>query len=143
MFRFGIKFKKDLTKGQVLLYSISAIYEVVMKSFVKVMKALSDPNRVKIVKLLQIKSMCVCELQGALNLAQPTVSKHLKILEEAGLVDYRKDGLWVNYFLADGKSSPYAASMLGNLQHWLSEDSEIAELMQKAPFINREDICRG
>ena len=143
MFRFGIKFKKDLTKGQVLLYSISAIYEAVMKSFVKVMKALSDPNRVKIVKLLQIKSMCVCELQGALNLAQPTVSKHLKILEEAGLVDYRKDGLWVNYFLADGKSSPYAASMLGNLQHWLSEDSEIAELMQKAPFINREDICRG
>jgi ArsR family transcriptional regulator len=113
-----------------------------MKSFVKVMKALSDPNRVKIVKLLQIKYMCVCELQGALNLAQPTVSKHLKILEEAGLVDFKKDGLWVNYFLTDGKSSPYAANMLGNLQHWLSEDSEIAELMQKAPFINREDICR-
>jgi len=142
MFRFGIKFKKDLTKGQVLLYSISAIYEAVMKSFVKVMKALSDPNRVKIVKLLQIKSMCVCELQGALNLAQPTVSKHLKILEEAGLVDYRKDGLWVNYYLADGKSSPYAANLLGNLQHWLNEDLEVAELMQKAPFINREDICR-
>ena len=113
-----------------------------MKSFVKVMKALSDPNRVKIVKLLQIKSMCVCELQGALNLAQPTVSKHLKILEEAGLVDYRKDGLWVNYYLADGKSSPYAANLLGNLQHWLNEDLQVAELMQKAPFINREDICR-
>ena len=113
-----------------------------MKSFVKVMKALSDPNRVKIIKLLQIKSMCVCELQGALNLAQPTVSKHLKILEEAGLVDFRKDGLWVNYFLADGKSSPYVASLLGNLQHWLNEDSEVAELMKKAPFINREEICR-
>jgi ArsR family transcriptional regulator len=113
-----------------------------MKSFVKVMKALSDPNRVKIVKLLQIKYMCVCELQGALRLAQPTVSKHLKILEEAGLVDFKKDGLWVNYFLTDGKSSPYVANMLGNLQHWLNEDSEIAELMQKAPFINREDICR-
>ena len=113
-----------------------------MKSFVKVMKALSDPNRVKIIKLLQIKYMCVCELQGALKLAQPTVSKHLKILEEAGLVDFKKDGLWVNYFLTGGKSSPYAANMLGNLQHWLNEDSEIAELMQKAPFINREDICR-
>ena len=77
-----------------------------MKSFVKVMKALSDPNRVKIIKLLQQKSMCVCELQAALKLAQPTVSKHLKILEEAGLVDYRKEGLWVNYFLTDGRSSP-------------------------------------
>ena len=112
-----------------------------MKSFVKVMKALSDPNRVKIIKVLQQKNMCVCELQAALNLAQSTVSKHLRILEEAGLVDYKKDGLWVNYFLADGKSSPYTASMLGNLQHWLNEDSEVEELMKKAPFINREDIC--
>ena len=65
-----------------------------MKAFVKVMKALSDPNRVKIVKLLQQKVMCVCELQGALGISQPSVSKHLKILEEAGLVDYQKDGLW-------------------------------------------------
>ena len=114
-----------------------------MKSFVRVMKALSDPNRVRIIKLLQQKHMCVCELQGALKLAQPTVSKHLKILEEAGLVDYKKDGLWVNYFLADGKSSPYAASLLGNLRHWLNEDTEVAELMEKAMFINREDICRN
>ena len=113
-----------------------------MKPFLKVMKALSDPNRVKIIKLLQLKYMCVCELQGALNLAQSTVSKHLKILEEAGLVDYKKEGLWVNYYLADGKSSPYAVNLLGNLQHWLNEDLEISELMEKAPFINREDICR-
>ena len=113
-----------------------------MKSFLKVMKALSDPNRVKIIKLLQQKMMCVCELRGALKIAQPTVSKHLKILEEAGLVDYAKDGLWVNYFLADGKTSPYAASMLGNLKHWLEEDPEIAELVKKVPFLNREELCR-
>ena len=114
-----------------------------MKSFIKVMKALSDPNRVKIVKVLQQKKMCVCEIQGVLNLAQSTVSKHLRILEEAGLVDYEKDGLWVNYFLADGKSSPYAANLLGNLQHWLNKDAAIAPLMEKAPLINREDVCRN
>ena len=113
-----------------------------MKSFVKVMKALSDPNRVKIIKLLQQKYMCVCELQAALNLAQPTVSKHLKILEEAGFVDFQKDGLWVDYHLTDGRSSPYAASLLGNLKHWLNDDSEIAELVKKAPFINREEVCK-
>jgi ArsR family transcriptional regulator len=112
-----------------------------MKKFIKVMKALSDPSRVKIIKMLQQKNMCVCELQGALRLAQSTVSKHLKILEEAGLVDYSKDGLWANYFLADGRSSPYAASLLGNLQHWLSEDPDVEELMKKALSINREDIC--
>ena len=113
-----------------------------MKSFLKVMKALSDPNRVKIIKLLQQKMMCVCELRGALKIAQPTVSKHLKILEEAGLVDYAKDGLWVNYFLADGKSNPYAASVLGNLRHWLDEDPEIVDLVRKVPFLNREELCR-
>ena len=65
-----------------------------MKNFTDVMKALADANRVKIVKLLQHRTMCVCELQGVLGLAQPTVSKHLKILEEAGLVVSSKDGLF-------------------------------------------------
>ena len=111
-----------------------------MKSFTKVMRALSDPNRVKIIKLLQQKSMCVCELQAALQIAQPSVSKHLKILEEADLVDYQKDGLWVNYYLTDGKKSPYAASVLGNLKHWLEDDPEIVDLVQKVPFLNREEL---
>ena len=113
-----------------------------MKSFIKVMKALSDPNRVKIIKLLGQKEMCVCELQGALGTAQSTVSKHLKILEEAGFVNYRKDGLWVNYSLTDGTSSPYAASLLGNLKHWLEDNSEVVELIKKVPYLNREELCK-
>ena len=113
-----------------------------MKDFIKVMKALSDPNRVKILKLLQQKTMCVCELQGALKIAQPSVSKHLKLLEEAGLVDYKKEGLWVNYYLADGKASPYAASLLGNLRHWLEDDPEISDLVGVVPFLNREELCK-
>jgi ArsR family transcriptional regulator, arsenate/arsenite/antimonite-responsive transcriptional repressor len=113
-----------------------------LKSFIKVMKALSDPNRVKIIKLLDQKEMCVCELQGALGIAQSTVSKHLKILEEAGLVDYRKDGLWVNYSLTNGKNSPYAASLLGNLKHWLEDDSEVVKLIKKVPYLNREELCK-
>ncbi len=112
-----------------------------MKEFIRVMKALSDPNRVKLLKMLQRKSMCVCEIQAALDISQPTVSKHLKILVDAGLVDYKKDGLWVNYFLTDGSSSPYAASILGNLKHWLEEDEEIQNLNKKLPTINRENIC--
>ncbi len=84
--------------------------------------------------------MCVCELRAALQIAQPSVSKHLKILEEADLVDYQKDGLWVNYYLTDGKKSPYAASVLGNLKHWLEDDPEIVDLVQKVPFLNREEL---
>ena len=113
-----------------------------MKQFIKVMKALSDPNRIKIIKLLQQKMMCVCELQGALNIAQPNVSKHLKILEEAGLVEYQKEGLWVNYYLADGKNSPYAASLLGNMRHWLNDDPEVTDLIKIVPHLNREELSR-
>ena len=113
-----------------------------MKDFIKVTKALSDPNRVKIVKMLQHKMMCVCEIQALLQIAQPSVSKHLKILENAGLVGSVKDGLWVNYHLTDGSRSPYAASFLGNLRHWLSDDPEIAPMIVKLPEIRREDICK-
>jgi len=114
-----------------------------MKSFIKIMKALSDPNRVKILKLLQHKSdMCVCELKSLLHIAQPTVSKHLKILEEAGLVEYRKDALWVNYSLVNGSPNPYAAGMLRELRSWLEDQPEISDILKKAPLVSREQICR-
>ena len=112
-----------------------------MKDFIKVAKAVSDPNRVKIMKMLQHKTMCVCELQKALGVAQPTVSKHLKVLEEAGFVGYNKEDKWVNYHLSDGESSPYAANLLGNLKHWLEDDPEISSLIKKLPMIQREEIC--
>jgi ArsR family transcriptional regulator len=113
-----------------------------MKELVRVMKALSDTNRVKILKMLQNRVMCVCEIKEALGLAQPTVSRHLKVLESAGLVGYKKDGLWVNYHLADGDNSPYAASLLGNLRHWLQNDPEIQELLRRIPGIDRQEVCR-
>lgn len=113
-----------------------------MKEFIRVTKALSDPTRIKIIKMLQQKKMCVCELREILKINQPSVSKHLKILENAGLVNSSKDGLWVNYQLTDGESSPYAASLLGNLRHWLEDEFEIVELFKRLPYIRREEICK-
>ena len=112
-----------------------------MKDFIKVMKALSDPNRVKIIKMLQHKTMCVCEMREALQIAQPSVSKHLKVLEDAGLVSSKKDGQWVDYYLSDGSNSPYVASLLGNLRHWLENEDDIEKLRNRLPFIRREDVC--
>ena len=111
-----------------------------MRNFIKLMKALSDPNRVKIVKMLQHKTMCVCEIQVALRLAQPTVSKHLRVLDEAGLVDYVKDGLWVNYYLADGDRSTYVPGILEKLESWLDDDPQIADIIERLPAIQREKI---
>jgi ArsR family transcriptional regulator len=114
-----------------------------MKQFIKVMKALSDPTRAKILKMLQRRKMCVCEIQETLEIAQSTASKHLKILEEAGLATYKKDGLWVNYTLSDGADNPYAACLLGNLRHWLEDDQDVIELTNRRPEIRREEICRS
>ena len=112
-----------------------------MKEFIKVMKALADPNRVKLVKMLQKRTMCVCELQAALEISQPTVTKHLQILEGAGLVDRKKEGLWVNYSLTNGCRSPYAANLLGNLVHWLNDDPGVRNLIKKSETVRREDLC--
>lgn len=113
-----------------------------MDAFIKVMKALSDPNRVRLLKILQKRGLCVCEIQALLEMAQPTVSKHMKLMEQAGLVKGNKAGLWVNYTAANRSDNPYAASILGNLQHWLSDDAIFKKMEIKLPDIHRESICK-
>jgi ArsR family transcriptional regulator len=136
--------RKTLDKNNINIYIASQQYigERAMEEYIKVMKALSDPNRVKIIKILQKRVMCVCEIRAALGLAQPTISKHLKVLEEAGLVSHSKDGLWVNYSLTDGAQSPFAASLLGQMRHWLSENPEIKRIFGRLDEIHREEICK-
>lgn len=111
-----------------------------MKPFVRVMKALSDPNRVKIIKMLHKRPMCVCELQAALGIAQPTVSNHLKVLEDAELVESAKAGQWVNYSLASG-DTVYAGALLDHLKTWLEDDPEVAKLLGGLDEIRRENLC--
>ena len=113
-----------------------------MDQFIKVMKALSDPIRLKILKMLQHKPMCVCEIQKALDIPQPSASRNLRILENAGLAMSQKSGLWVNYDIAEGSDSPYAAILLGGLKHWLQDDPEIVRMVNRLPEIRREDICK-
>jgi ArsR family transcriptional regulator len=63
----------------------------------KVFKALADETRLRILKLLEVREMCVCEVMIALGLTQPTASHHLGILNNVGLVKGRKEGKWVFY----------------------------------------------
>ena len=102
---------------------------------------MSEPNRVKMLKLLQHKELCVCELQALLDLAQPTISKHLKLLEDAGLVESYKDKLWVNYRQATGDDSIYANTLLKNLSGWLKDDPEIANLTLRSLHVHRDSLC--
>jgi ArsR family transcriptional regulator len=113
-----------------------------MDDFVNVMKALSDPNRVRIIKILQNKALCVCELQELLSIPQPAVSKHMKVLEKAGLVIGTKDGLWVYYSVDYGSNNPYAAALLGNLRHWISGDAQVNQMKKRLPDIRRHTSCK-
>jgi len=65
----------------------------------KVFRALSDPTRLRILKLLKNRPMCVCEIMVALGLSQPTTSYHLSVLESAGLLTKDRRGKWIFYKL--------------------------------------------
>jgi ArsR family transcriptional regulator len=62
-------------------------------------KALADETRIRILGLLEVREMCVCEIMAALDLTQPTASHHLGLLKNAGLISDRKRGKWVFYSL--------------------------------------------
>jgi ArsR family transcriptional regulator len=114
-----------------------------MKPFIRVMKALSDPNRVRVLKLLQEGELCVCEIQSVLGLAQSTVSKHMKLLEDAGLVTRKREGTWIIYSLPKTGDSPYAEKMLVGLRDWLEDDQELNRMRKALPDAAVLRECAG
>ena len=67
---------------------------------VKRIKALTDENRLAIMLALQHGAKCGCDLLEELNITQPTLSHHMKILADSGLVDYYKEGKWMHYSIS-------------------------------------------
>ncbi len=65
-----------------------------------VFKALADKTRLRILALLGNNEVCVCHIHASLEVPQPTVSRHLAYLRRAGLVDVRRDGVWMHYQIA-------------------------------------------
>jgi ArsR family transcriptional regulator, arsenate/arsenite/antimonite-responsive transcriptional repressor len=80
-----------------------------VESSAKLLKAFSDPVRLRLMNLLAADEVCVCHLHEALSLPQPTVSRHLAYLRKAALVVGRKDGLWVHYRLAEPSTDLHRA----------------------------------
>lgn len=113
-----------------------------MDEFIRLAKACSDRNRMLVLKILQAGPRCVCEIQTALNVSQPTASKHLRILEEAGLVTHKKEGLWVEYALSTDNRNPYAATFLKNLTQWFEDDPIWREIREHLSRVNRYEACK-
>lgn len=72
-------------------------------------KALSDANRLKIIKMLTEGEKCGCELLNEFNITQPTLSHHMRILNECGLIKTRKDGKWSHYSICCKRFSEFKA----------------------------------
>jgi len=114
-----------------------------VKKSVKIFKALSDEARVRILKMLESRPLCVCEIQHVLKGSQPNVSHHLKTLHEAGLVESEKDGLWVNYRLPRKPESALHAAALSLIRKSLSSDETVRKDRSFVTNVTKLEIsCR-
>jgi ArsR family transcriptional regulator len=85
----------------------------------EVYRALADETRLRILALLGDGEVCVCHLQGSLRLPQPTISRHLAYLRRSGLVQARRDGVWMHYRLAPAES-PVVRQVVQSALHALT-----------------------
>ena len=106
----------------------------------KVLKALSDWNRLRIVSMLSHKPLCVCELTDIMNISQSTVSGHLRILKEAEIAEDKKDGLWVEYSLL--KKDKFIENMLGPLLKEIGSEKVMKIDQKRAIRSDRDKICK-
>ena len=121
---------------------ISLINEMSMGNKTKIFKALSDFNRLRILKALQSKVLCVCEIRALLELANSTVSQHLKILKEAGFILESKDGKWVNYLINSTPTDKRVSAILSSLDFWMNDEDVIIKDKNVIKNLCRDDICK-
>ena len=75
--------------------------EFVPEKTAVIFKAFCDENRIRILQILKSGEKCACRLLEALNITQPTLSHHMKILQDSGIVSGRKEGKWMYYSISD------------------------------------------
>lgn len=95
-----------------------------MKEIIRAFKALGDETRLRLLKLLEQRELCVCELMQALNMTQSRVSRNLGILKNAGFIKDRREGLWVHYSL-NYEDAPTVVRKLLPVLRELSNDDAI------------------
>jgi DNA-binding transcriptional ArsR family regulator len=116
-----------------------------MREATRVFAALSDESRLRLVFALRHGELCVCQLIALLGLAPSTVSKHLSLLRDAGLVDARKEGRWVYYRLAVRKDFPVFGKRAPGIFQSLETSLQVTSDDRALKRICREDmdvLCR-
>ena len=112
-----------------------------MNEQIVLLKALADPTRLKLLKLILQEELCVCELQEVLQISQPAVSQHIAKLKTAGIIMERRAGMWTFY---QGDSQRLKAA-LGAFTAFLESDPgglpEMAGEVGRRAALNRVEIC--
>jgi ArsR family transcriptional regulator len=116
-----------------------------MRDFMAITKALSDSNRVRILLTLRRRELCVCQITELFGLAPSTVSKHLSILQHAGLVHSRKTERWVYYRRADRTAPVVVREAMDWIQKSLGKTAEADDDAKRLRRILKMDlatVCR-
>jgi DNA-binding transcriptional ArsR family regulator len=116
-----------------------------MREFMAITKALSDPSRVRILLALQRQELCVCQIAALFGFAPSTMSKHLAILHQAGLILSRKTERWVYYRLPDRPVAAAIREALVWVRKSLAKTDEVstdAKKLKRILKIDPTEICR-
>ena len=103
----------------------------------RLFQALGDSTRLRILGLLLTGEVCVCDIHDTLKISQPKASRHLAYLRRAGLVDARREGLWIYYRLAD-TNDPLIETVRQAVTHTLSH---IDSLRKDASRLEKKTGC--
>jgi ArsR family transcriptional regulator len=109
-----------------------------MESYLQAVKALSDETRLRILNLILDRECCGCEVMQTLDISQTRASRNLRILENAGFLESRRDGVWIYYRLTDKPGNPFIKSATEFTKTSLIFTNDRAQL-SKSPRSN--DVC--
>ena len=116
-----------------------------MKAFLNITKALADESRLRMLMALRDRELCVCQITELMDLAMSTVSKHLSILYQAGLVEARKEGRWMYYSLPRSGIPTAAKEAIAWVQRALAGDERVDDdqrRMKKVLVMNLAELCK-
>lgn len=112
-----------------------------MKADLSIFKACSDATRLRILFLLAIRELCVCELVSVLEIPQGKISRHLALLKQAGVVEDRRDGTWIYYSLSEANTAlkRHLADYLRKT--WTADETATSDREQLDTLTAQGQIC--
>ncbi len=111
-----------------------------MKDVVKIFKALADPTRVRIMLLLRVRELCVCELMYILGMEQSRVSHHMRVLRDAGIAEDVRNGRWIIYRIPEEARTLLGELFAGTLRARIEHSREAAGDSKKLDSCISENI---